>query len=192
MTDHNTNQPFDRAAEPSRASADDASRAGRRATDDAVNMGEQALRAGADAARRNGEVAQDAMKAGLNTATQGFQQVTDQFKRTLGFAEPQAEELARRSSHNLEAVTQSTAVLAQGAQEISREWFGLVQEQLKRNMEGLNALTRCRSIQDVVTVQSDLARANLQQAIDTSRRIAELSVQLTGKAARTIQTRDAA
>ena len=152
MTDHNTNQPFDRAAEASRASAHEASRAGRRATEEAVNMGEQALRAGADAARRNGEAAQDAMKAGLNTATQGFQQVTDQFKRTLGFAEPQSEELSRRSSQNLEAVTQSTAVLAQGAQEISREWFGLVQEQLKRNMEGLNALTHCSSVQDIVAV----------------------------------------
>jgi hypothetical protein len=83
-------------------------------------------------------------------------------------------------------------VLAQGAQEISREWFGLVQEQLKRNMEGLNALTRCRSVQDVVAVQSDLARDNLQQAIDTSRRVAELSLQITGDAARTIQTHDAA
>ncbi len=192
MNDHNTNQPFDRVAEASRAAADQASRAGRLATEEAVNMGEQALRAGADAARRNGEAAQDAMKAGLNTATQSFQHVTDQFTRTFGFAEPQAQELSRRSSQNLEAVTQATAVLAQGAQEISREWFGLIQERLKKNMDGLNALTRCRSVQDVVAVQSDLARDNLQQAIDTSRRVAELSVQITGDAARTIQTRDAA
>jgi hypothetical protein len=42
--------------------------------------------------------------------------------------------------------------------------------QLKRNMEGLNALTHCSSVQDIVAVQSDLACGNLQQAIDTSRR----------------------
>ncbi len=181
MNDHDTNQSFNRAADASRT-----------VTEEVTNMGERALRAGADATRRNGEAAQDAMKAGLNTATQAFQQVTDQFTRTLGFAEPKAQELSRRSSQNLEAVTQATAVLTQGAQEISREWFGLVQDRLRKNMDGLNALTRCRSLQDVVAVQSDLARDNLQQAIDTSQRVAELSVQITGNAARTIQTRDAA
>ncbi len=190
MNDPKSNQPFDRAAEAVRVAADQASRAGRLTTGETANMGEQALRA--DAARRNGEGAQDAMTAGMNTATQSFQHVTDQFTRTFGFAQPQAQELSRRSSQNLEAVTQSTAVLAQGAQKISREWFGLVQGQLKRNMEGLNALTRCRSVQDVVAVQSDLARDNLQQAIDTSRRVAALSVQITGDAVRTIQTRDVA
>jgi hypothetical protein len=192
MNDRDTNRPFDRAAETGRAAADEANRAGRLAAEKAAAAGEQVLRAGADAAGRNGEAAQDAMKAGLNTASHAFQQVTDQFTRTLGFAEPKAQELSRRSSQNLEAVTQAAAVLTQGAQEISREWFGLVQERIKKNMDGLNALTRCRSVQDVVAVQSDLARDNLQQAIDTGRRVAELSVEITGKAARTIQARDAA
>ncbi len=128
------------------------------------------------------------MRAGLNTATQTFQQVTDQFTRTLGFAEPQSQELARKSSQNLEAVTQATSVLAQGAQEISRDWLGFAQEGLKRNMEGLNALTRCRSVQDVVAVQSDLVRDNFQQVIDNSRRLSEVSVRVAQDATRSFNS----
>ena len=162
--------------------------AGRSAAGEATKAGEQTFRASADAARGGAETAQDAMRAGLNTAAQTFQQVTDQFTRTLGFAEPQSQELARKSSQNLEAVTQATSVLAQGAQEISREWFGLAQERLRKNIDGLNALTRCRSVQDMFAVQSDLVRDNLRQVIDNSRRLSEVSVRVAQDATRSFNS----
>ena len=65
------------------------------------------LRAGAP--RRPGT-----LEAGLNTATQTFQRMTDQFNQVLGSNGPQAEELARRASQNLQAVSQANTVLARG------------------------------------------------------------------------------
>src|SRR3954467_1099858 len=167
--------------------ADEAARTARTVTDEAARVGEQSARAGADIARRGSETACDTMQSGLNTATETFQRMSDQFTQVLGFNGPQSEELARRSSQNLQAVSQASSVLARGAQEATREVLNLVQDRLQKNVDGLNRLAGTRSVQDFVAVQSDLVRDGLQQVIDTHKRIAELSVRVADEAARAIQ-----
>ena len=166
---------------------DEAARTTRTVTDEAARVGEQTARAGADVARRGAEVARDTFQTGLNTASESFQRMADQFTNVLGFNGPQAEELARRSSQNIQAVTEAGSVLARGAQEISQEVFGLIQERVRKNADAVNQLARVRSVQDFVAVQSDLARDNLQQVIDTNRRVAETSLRIADEAAGIIQ-----
>ena len=167
--------------------ADEAARTTRAVTDEAARVGEQAARAGADVARRGADVARDTFQAGLNTASESFRRVADQFTNVLGFNGPQAEELARRSSQNIQAVTEAGSVLARGAQEISQEVFGLIQERVRKNADAVNQLARVRSVQDFVAVQSDLARDNLEQVIETNKRIAETSLRIAEEAARIVQ-----
>jgi phasin family protein len=159
-------------------------------TKEAAKVGERTARTGADGARQSTETAHEALRVGLNTAAQNFQRLTDQVTQVLGFAGPQAEELARRSSENLQAVTQASTILVKGAQDVSREWFGLAQERLTRTIDDLNRLARSRSVHDFVAVQSDLVRDSLQQAIETNRRVAELSARVAEDAARRIQAQD--
>jgi phasin family protein len=159
-------------------------------TDEAAQVGEQAARAGADVARRSTETARDALQASLNTAAQSFRRMTDQFTQVLGFSGPQAEELARRSSENVQAVTQASTVLARGTQEVSQEVFGLVQDRLAKNIDAVSRIAGVRSVQALVTAQSDLMRDNLQLVIDTNRRIAELSVRIADEAAEAIQAQE--
>jgi phasin family protein len=167
--------------------ADEAARTARTVTDEAARVGEQTARAGADVFRRGNETARDTFQSGLNTANETFQRLSDQFNQALGFNGPQAEELARRSSQNLQAVSQASSVLARGAQEVSREVIQLVQDRLQKNIDAVNRLAGTRSVQDFVAVQGDLVRDGLQQVIDTNKRIAELSVRVADEAARAIQ-----
>jgi phasin family protein len=154
---------------------------------EAAHAGEQTARAGADMARRGAETARDTLQSGVNTATETFQRINDQFTRVLGFSGPQVEEVTRRSSENLQAVSQASSVLMKGAQEVSHEVFGLVQDRVQKNIDAVSRIAGTRSVQDFVAVQSDLVRDGLQQVIDTNKRIAELSVRVADEAARAMQ-----
>ena len=167
--------------------ADEAARTARTVTNETARVGEQTARASADLTRPGAETARKNLQAGLDTAAQTFQRMTDQFTQVLGFNGPQSEELTRRSSQNLQAVSQASSVLMKGAQEVSQEVFGLVQDRLQKNIDAVNRIVGTRSVQDFVAVQSDLVRDGLQQVIDTNKRIAELSVRVADEAARAIQ-----
>jgi phasin family protein len=123
-----------------------------------------------------------------NTNMQTFRRAADQFTQVLGLAGPRAEELAKKSSQNIEALSQASNILVKGAQEFSREWFELVQERMKKNMDAMNRLASCHSLQDFVTVQSDIARDRLGHTVESSRRLAEVSLRVADEAARVIQS----
>lgn len=179
MANPTLNQPGKKTVEAGGGGPDEAAQSAR----------EQSARASSDLARRTAESAQEALRVNLNTATESFQRIADQFTRVLGFSSPQSEELSRKSSQNLEAVSKASTVLAQGFQEISREWLGFAQKQFTRNMEAFNQLANCQSVQDVVAVQSGLVRDNMQEMIDNSRRVAEVSVRVADQASQTFQAK---
>jgi len=121
----------------------------------------------AESTNAQAESVRDAMESGLNNTVENFQKATDQFTQAVGFAGPQAEELARRSAENIEAVAEASTILAKGAQEISREWFALMQERLAKNLDAMSRLASCRSLHDFVAVQSDIARDRLGHNLES-------------------------
>ena len=105
--------------------------------------------------------AEDVVKTGIGAA----QRVAEEFGRVLGVG-GQNENLTRQATQNLEAITETGSVLIRGFQDVSREWFEVMQERLRRNAEGMTKLAQCRTLPDLAAVQSDLARDNLNQIID--------------------------
>src|SRR5215211_4455270 len=179
-----TNERFVRMADAGRDAANETAAAAQVMTKEAAKASEQFARAGADVLQRGMETTQEALQSGLKSASVMIERLRDQWTAALMPVGERSEDLARRSSQNIEAVSEASTILARGLQEASREWFGLVQERLEKNLDGLNELVRCRSVQDLMAVQSDLMRDSLEQVITTSRRIAELSMRVTHEAGR--------
>jgi phasin family protein len=132
--------------------------------------------------------AADAGREGVRVASETGQRLTEQVVQLFGFAGERGQELTRQSSQNLEVVTETSAVLARGFQDISREWLGLMQEGMQKSFENFAALSRCRSVQDVMALQSEFARTSLEQTVEGTRRISELSTRVASEASQTLTT----
>ena len=109
---------------------------------------------------------------------------TDQFSRPFGLSGNETHRAAERAVRNAETILQSTAAVSKGMSEISREYFELVRHQMENNIERMNELWRCRTPQDVAAVQSDIVRENLESFLESSRRMADVSVKLAEDAAK--------
>ena len=79
-------------------------------------------------------------------------------------------------------------ILAQGMQKISSEWLNLAQHRLQMNLDGFGKLLACKTPQDVIATQSDLVRENIEKVLENSRRIAQLSIDVTNEAAEKISS----
>ena len=145
------------------------------------------LRAGVEGAQTMAQTMQEAVETSFGALSELTRRTSGQGLQIFGRADGEALGLSEEAAHNLRAAAQSSTVLARGLQDASREIVDRSQKRLQRNLDGLQALARCRSMTDFVEVQSALLRENLEQTMETSRRIAELTIQMTDEAARTVR-----
>ena len=106
--------------------------------------------------------------------------------KTLDAVRERTQNLTERATQNLEAVTRSSVTLARGVQDASGECLEMIQERLQKNLDGLNALARCRTLPEFLAAQSSLMRDNLELTLNNSRRLAELSTEVAGRATQTV------
>ena len=127
-----------------------------------------------DAVRRAGE------RAAEQTTRIG--QAADDQTARVGQAAAEAGEEVAQASANL---------LKQNVETLQNVWrFGLeaatsaMGHQLEKNMDHMNELWACRTPQDFAAVQSDMVRETVETALESSRRIADMSLKMvddTGK-----------
>ena len=144
------------------------------------------VQAGAEGAQTVARTMQEAVQTSLSTASELARLSTDQAMQLFNTRKGDARSLGDETSRNLQALAQSGTVLARGVQDVSREWFELSQKRLLKNLDGLSSLAQCRSVPDFMAVQTSLIRDNLEQTLDNSRRMAELTRQLADEASRIV------
>lgn len=126
-----------------------------------------------------------AMAEADRAASHDFPEVAHHFAAAAEFPERSGKEAFPReaAAPNLAAVTGVAGVLARGFQDISQEWLALAQGRVQKNMEALNALSRCRSLPELVALQTRFLQENLREAGENNRRIAEVSMRVAREAA---------
>jgi hypothetical protein len=146
----------------------------------------------ADTVRAGVEGAQTMVRTMQESVQNSFGAVSEMARRSAAQPLPpfnrsggDARDLAGQASEHLRAVAQSSTALARGVQDVSREVFELSQKRLQTNLDGLNQLARCRSLADLVAAQRSILRQNLEQTLDNSRRLAEMTLQVVDEATRT-------
>jgi hypothetical protein len=150
----------------------------------AAEAGEEVARAGAHLLQQNAETLQNAWRSSLDTATALMGRSTDQLGRTLGLSGNEAEQATERSARNTETILYTSTDATKMMGGMSREYFEFVRHQVENSMDRMNELWRCRTPQDVAAVQSDLVREAVGSVLESSRRMADMSLKLADDAAK--------
>jgi phasin family protein len=166
--------------EATRKMAEDTSRAARTAAD----AGAGAARAGADMVQRNAETVQQAWESGSKMAGQLTERSMERFARAFGMSGEGAQQATEASSRNLESIVQSGTIFAGGLQSISREWFDFARKRIEQNMHRVDELAAWRTPHEMLAAQSEFVRDNLEDFVQSTRRVAEISMQMADEAVR--------
>ena len=145
------------------------------------------MKTGVENTQHIASAVQEVVSTGFTAASELAQRSTDQAMRFVGLANRDQAWPAAQASKGLQTLAQSGTALASRVQDMSQEWLEMSQNRLQKNLDGLNALVRCRSVLDFVAIQRSLARDNLELTIENSRRVAELSARMVDEAARSVQ-----
>lgn len=175
------------AADAGARQAKESARAAEAVVDRTAEAGRAAAKANTEILNSQIETAQQAVRTSFEAGLRGLEGLSQNWTRAFGVATPGGD-LAEQSAQNVQAVAQASSVLAKSAQDASRVWFDLTQRAMRTNLEALGRLASCRSFQEVATLQTNLMRDNLQQAIESSEVIARASSDAIREATRAIQS----
>ena len=184
--DKSTQGMEDAARRTSERTAEQAGRIGQVAAE----AGEEVARASANLLKQNAETLQNAWRFGLDMATTVMGRSTEQFGRTLGVSGEgvqQATEATERSARSAQTILYTSTAAAKVMGGMSREYLQLVRNQVEKNMDHMNELWTCRTPQDFAAVQSDMLRETVETALESSRRIADMSLKMADEAGKQIK-----
>lgn len=147
-----------------------------------AEAGEEVAQASSHLLRQNTEMLQNSWRFGVDMATAMVGRSTDQLGRTFGLTGNEAQRATERSVRNAEAIMYSATAVAKGMNGVSREYFDFVRQQIERAMDRMNEIWSCRTPHDLAAVQTDLMRDTISSALDTSRRMADMSLKVADDA----------
>lgn len=157
-----------------------------RTTRTMADAGERAARAGADSMQRNADSITDAWRSGSETANRIAERSMDQVSKMFGLGGDAARQAVAQSAGNIQALMESTTILAGSLQQVSGEWLRFAQKRVEQNLEHFDQFVGCRSVQDCFALQTQIMRDNVGALLQAARRSAEHSTQAADEAARKI------
>jgi hypothetical protein len=147
-------------------------------------------RAGAQLLQQNAETVQNAWRFGLDMATKVMGRSTEELGRTLGFSGNEAQhaqQATERSARNTETILYTSTAATRMMSGMSQEYFEFVRQQMEKSMERMNEMWRCRTPQDLAAVQSDVLRETVGSVLESSRKMADMSLKLADDATKHMQ-----
>jgi hypothetical protein len=178
----NTMDPIEQAARATERAANGFADGAGHARDAAAAASDQAVRAGVELMQRNAETLQHALQCGARLTARLSERSTDQLGRAIGMSGEGAEDAARKSSRNFEAIVHSGAALTEIAQRLCEEWVDIARARVDRSFDRFDAFLQCRTPQDFTTLSSEMMRDNMETFLAYARKAGEHSARIAGEA----------
>lgn len=142
------------------------------------------------------ETIEAAVKAGTDVAQQSYEKAVSLNKDSVEGAMKVGgeilkgyEDLFAIGQKNAEAFVQSSNILVKGLQDINKAVVSLVQGQLEQSASQANKLAACKTAEEAVRVQTELAKVSYDKAVAESQKISDQAVKLAEAAFEPISER---
>jgi phasin family protein len=139
------------------------------------------------------ETAEKAMKAGTETVTKAYDQALSACKDTVQKTFPQAaarfEELAGLQRANLETAFSAGTKAMKNAEAFSEEMMAFNKKAMEEGVANAKKLFECKTMQEVVEFQTDLACAQLEAMLAQGTKMTDLALKMAGEIVEPMQAR---
>lgn len=126
----------------------------------------------------------------FETAGKGFEKAMRSQAEKAGAALYQGyEEINSLGKESLDAFVESGSLLAQGCEEINRAVIGYAQQSLESGVSTYKSLMDCKSIEDVIELQTSFAKNFFENVMTEGSRISEMSLRVANEAFEPIRDR---
>jgi hypothetical protein len=143
---------------------------------------ERTSRTGAETFRRNADVTREAWQAGTEAAGRIAQRSMEQLTKMIGFGGDTARETLQHSAGNMQAVLESTTIIAGGLQGVTSELMRFAESRAEQNMAHLDRLGQCRNLHELFAQQTQMVRDNFEAFLQSAQRASERTTEMTRSA----------
>lgn len=132
------------------------------------------------------------VKAGSEAATKQYEQAVgvarEQFEKTSTALFKGYDEVATLNKANVDAVVKASDVLGKGIESLGRELIDFTQAQLETTVETGKKLFAARTVNELLDLQTEYARASLDRLLAESAKVTEMGVKVANEALAPIQS----
>jgi len=145
---------------------------------------ESTVRQTAEMAQQSSDQVQSSWRSSAGAANQLAERSLEKWSQMCGMTGEGATRAFQQSSGNVQAMLDTTTVIAEGLRDLSGEWVQFVQARTRQNLDHFERLMGCRNVQDVMASQTQIVRDNFEAFLTSARRTSERSTKLADEAAR--------
>jgi len=104
-------------------------------------------------------------------------------------ATAQFEKAASLGKENVEAVVQSSTIVAKGCEEISKNVWGWMQSSVEQSVATSKQALGVKTLRELVDLQTEFVRKLMDQSLSETTKITEISTRVAGQAMEPINQR---
>jgi len=142
------------------------------------------------------EAVETVVKASTDAAAKGYEKAVAVSKEQVEAAAKAGadafkgyEDVIAYNQNNMTAMMSVSAIWVKGFQDINKEMAVLANASLEEGVAAAQQILGCKSVEEVVAVQTDLAKNSYDKAVSESRKFNDMGVKLAETAAEPIAVR---
>lgn len=133
------------------------------------------------------------VKVGQEAAQKGYEQAVtltkEQVEKARATMAKGYDEMNSLGKDNLDAFVQASTIYAKGVEAMGKEVMTYAQTRMETNMAVMKAIFGCKTLKEVVDLQTEFARSAFDQIVTETTKLSEMGVKVANDAAAPITAR---